>query len=314
MDTQTDSNGALDINQGAAAFSALFDPPETQDKTEPVEESPIKVEPEAEEAQATPDAEAETSTEDDPVVTVKVDGKDVEVKLSDLKKSYSKDAAAHQRFDQAAEMRKTADAELQRAQQERLTYAQNLQRLQAQTEAALQEQQKIDWQALLNADPIEYLKQKELSEQRQNALNQVYARQRELAVQAQAEQAEYHGRYLQEQNQALLEKLPAWRDAEKAKADKIALKEYLMKEGYDEQSVSSISDAKAVLLARKAMLYDQMMGKASAAAKKISGLPTKVERPGTGDNPGLDRRGAAFQKLSKSGRMEDAAAVFAGIL
>jgi hypothetical protein len=78
--------------------------------------------------------------------------------------------------------------------------------------------------------------------------------------------------------------------------------------------VDTITDAKAVLLARKAMLYDQMVGKASAAAKKVSALPQKVERPGQGDNPGITPRTAAYLKLNKTGKVEDAARAFAAIL
>jgi hypothetical protein len=61
------------------------------------------------------------------------------------------------------------------------------------------------------------------------------------------------------------------------------------------------------------MLYDQMIAKASAAAKKVSTLPTKVERPGSGKT-GLDQRSSAFQRLTKSGSVDDAAAVFRSIL
>ena len=66
-------------------------------------------------------------------------------------------------------------------------------------------------------------------------------------------------------------------------------------------------------MARKAMLYDQMVGKAAAAAKKVATLPNKVERPGGGETQNLDKRAAAFQRLSKSGRVEDAASLIAGL-
>lgn len=311
MDTQSDSSGALDTNQAAAAFGDLLNPPEKPDKVEADAEDAPKEESKAEDAQANPEAEPKTSTEDDdPVVTVKIDGKDVEVKLSDLKRSYGKETAAHQRFDQAAELRKTADAEIQKAQQERQIYAQNLQRLQAQTEAALQEQQQIDWQALLEADPVEYLKQQHLAQTRQAKLNQVYAEQQRIAQVTQAEHAERLQKHVQEQHQALLDKLPEWRDEARAKADKIALRDYLLKQGYTEDAVNNVTDAKTVVLALKAMRAEQTEARAKAAAKKVQELPAKTLRPGMGDNPNLDRRSAAFKQLSKSGRIEDAAAAF----
>ena len=88
----------------------------------------------------------------------------------------------------------------------------------------------------------------------------------------------------------------------------------LVEQGFDATAVNNVSDSKTVVIARKAMLYDQMMSKAQSAAKKVSTLPTKVERPGVGSVEGLDRRTSAFQKLGKSGRVDDAAAVFAGLI
>jgi hypothetical protein len=84
-------------------------------------------------------------------------------------------------------------------------------------------------------------------------------------------------------------------------------------EGYEPQSLSQITDARAVVLARKAMLYDKVVAKASAAAKKVASLPTRMERPGVSEQ-GLDRRTSAYQRLSKSGSLNDAADIFASLL
>ena len=62
------------------------------------------------------------------------------------------------------------------------------------------------------------------------------------------------------------------------------------------------------------MLYDQMIAKASAATKKVATLPQKVERPGVSEGPNNDKRTQAYQRLAKSGKVEDAAALFANLL
>jgi hypothetical protein len=62
------------------------------------------------------------------------------------------------------------------------------------------------------------------------------------------------------------------------------------------------------------MKYDQMMSKASAAAKKIATTPQRVERPAGGEAKGIDRRTSDYQRFQKSGKVEDAANVFASIL
>jgi flagellin-specific chaperone FliS len=108
--------------------------------------------------------------------------------------------------------------------------------------------------------------------------------------------------------------LPKWKDSAKAKAESAAIREYLATNGYDKNEINSVNDHRSIILARKAMLYDQMISKASVAAKKVENLPRRTEKPGVTENRSLDKRSQAFQKLSRSGRVEDAAAAFATIL
>lgn len=303
------STSPLNVDGAAAAFADLLEPQDPANEEAQQTEAAAAQEDPAAEATETPDAE---------MVEIDVDGfkvslpKDKAAKLEAerlMQADYTKKTMA------AAEERKAAQAQSQQALQERQAYAQNLSRMQVQLEGALAEQnQSVNWQQLLEHDPQQYLQQKHLWEQRQAALQQNYAEQQKIAQIHQAEQSNRFQSYLQSQQQELLAKLPEWKDESKAKADKVALREYLMSQGYDEQSVSSVADAKAVVLARKAMLYDQMISKAQVATKKVATLPSKVERPGSGANPGLDKRSGAFQRLSKSGSVNDAAAVFASLL
>lgn len=301
------STGPLDVNQASSLFSEALDP-EKQAAAEPAAAPP-----EAEAAEASPEAEAQ-APEAEPTVTVKIDGKDVEVPLSELKNGYQRQADYTRKTMEVSEQRRAAEAERSQALQERQAYAANLQRMQAQLEGALQQQQQTNWEELLQSDPVEYLKQQHQAQARQAQLNQVYAEQQRISALQQAEAQQAHLRHLQAQQDALLAKLPEWKDDARSRAEKVAIREYLAQQGYEPDAINNIADARAVILARKAMLYDQMVGKASAAAKRVSTLPTKVERPGTGDNPGLDRRSSAYQRLSKTGKAEDAAALFASIL
>lgn len=313
MDNPATESTALNIDGGAAAFADFLEPkkdsPEGEQPEAPQEEAAPAVE-----AEATPEAETEGETEAEQLVTIKIDGKEVQVPLSELKNGYQRQADYTRKTMEAAEQRKAAEAESQKAIQERQTYAENLQRLQLQLEGALQEQQNIDWDQLLNTDPQEYLRQQHLFQKRQAAWQQNQAAQVQLAQKVQAEQEAQRQTHLQQQQEALLAKLPEWQDSKKAQADKLAIRDYLLQEGYDELTVSNLADANMVVTARKAMLYDQMMAKAKAVSKQVATLPTKVEKPGTGANPGLDKRSSAFQQLSKTGRVEDAASLFSQFL
>ena len=311
----TESTGSLDPNQAAALFSSMIDDSGNIVAQEPPKEEAAQPEAKVEEQKAEPEQpEVETQPEDDPIVTVKIDGKDVEVKLSELKNGYQRQADYTRKTMEVAEKRKEADSETIKAREERETYARGLQQAQALLQAQLQEQNQIDWQKLLSDDPVEYLKQQHLYQQRQAQLQQAHGEMQKIAAIHKAETEKAYADYLKQQEGELLAKLPEWKDESKAKAEREAITQFLMDNGYTSKEVTGISDHRAVVMARKAMLYDTMMQKAQAAAKKVENLPTKVQRSGDGDKPNLDKRTAAYQKLSKSGRVEDAAAIFADML
>lgn len=303
------STGPLDVNQASSLFAALDMPvdDEKQAAAEPEAAPPEAAAPEA------PEAEAQ-APEEETTVTVKIDGKDVEIPISELKNGYQRQADYTRKTMEVAEQRKAAEAQIAQVQQERQAYAANLQRMQVQLEGALQQQQQTNWEELLQSDPVEYLRQQHQAQARQAQLSQVYAEQQKVAALQQAEAEQSRSAYLAQQQEELLAKLPDWKDGAKAQAEKTALRDYLLDAGYDRRTVETITDAKAVLLARKAMLYDQLMSKGQTAAKRVATLPQKVERPGQGDNPGIAPRTAAYLRLNKTGKVEDAARAFAAIL
>ena len=319
------SNAALDVNSATDVLSTLLAPTESQkekaakaESTEPdskeSEEEAVEAETEETEEEVEETEESEEEGEEPKTVTIKIDGKEVEVTLDELKNGYQRQSDYTRKTMEAAEQRKAADAELNAAIQERRTYADNLQRMQIQLESALQEQNTIDWQRLIDTDPQEYLKQQHLYQQRQAQLQRNGIEQQQVNAKIQAEEQARFQSHLQAQQEELLAKLPEWKNDEKSKAEKVALREYLLNQGFDQKTVDNVSDAKAVIMARKAMLYDKMMSKAQAVAKKVSNLPQKVEKPGVAETRNLDKRSNAFQRLSKSGSIDDAAAMFASIL
>ena len=310
-----ESTEALNTNSAAAVFAELLDPEPI--KEEDQAEAPVE-EPEATETESEAEpSEDEANEEGAKTFTIVVDGKEVtltESELADAYKNGLRQSDYTKKTMEAAEERKAAQAERQAALQERQAYAQRLQETQVILQNALQEQSQINWQELLDNDPVEYLKQERIYRERYSALQQAQQEQQLLYQQAQQEQAQNVKRYLSEQQQELLAKLPEWKDDAKAKSEKAALREYLKTNSFADEEIGQVQDHRHVLIARKAMLYDQMMAKAQAAAKKVQNVPTKVERPSTGSAPNLDKRGASFQRLSRTGSIEDGAAVFASIL
>lgn len=308
MDTASEpSNAPLSVNEAAALFGG--ETPE--DKPEPTEEAQAP----DEETQADPDPETEEEADPEApqTFTIKVDGKDVQVSAAEMAEHYKnglRQADYTKKTMEAAEQRKAAEAEAYKARQERMQYAQGLQQAQAVLQAQLQEQSQIDWAKLLETDPVEYLKQQHLANQRQARLNQIGQEQQQLHARFQHEQGQQMQAFLRSQQEELLAKLPEWKDESKATAERTAIKEYLKGQGLEDAQIDNISDHRVVVISRKAMLYDQMMSKAKAAAKKVENLPQRTERPGGGETQGLDGRTTAMKRLSQSGSVQDAAAVF----
>lgn len=313
MDNQaTESNNdSLDTNQAASLFSEMFDPDKEKNAPEVVEDT--QAEPEAVEAEESA-PEDDADTEQPETITIKVDGKDVEVTLDELKKGYQRQADYTRKTMEVSETRKQAEAEATKAREERTQYATKLQEQSVLLNAVLQEQTQIDWQQLLDTDPVEYLKQQHLYQQRQAALQGVQAEQQKVWQMQQAEQAKHVQTFISQQQEQLLAKLPEWKDEAKAKAEKSALRDYLTEAGFEADELNNLSDHRSVIVARKAMLYEKMMKEAKAAAKKVQNVPQRVERASTGQSAAIDKRGAAYQRLSRSGKVEDAASVFASLL
>lgn len=307
------SNSPLNTEQAASVFAEMLNPEQNPEANTEVQDATATAEATAEQ----PPEEGKAG-EADEMVEIDVDGYKIQLpkdKAEKLEADRMRQSDYTKKTMAAAEERKAAHAEAEKALQERQQYAQNLGRMRAQLEGALSEQsQSVNWEQLLQENPQEYLRQKHLHDQRQATLQQVHAEQGRLHQVHQLEQQARLGQHLQQQREHLFAKLPEWKNPEVAQSERKELAEYLVNEGYDRQTVDSITDATAVVLARKAMLYDKLVAKAGAATKKVATLPTKVERPGIGNNPSLDKRSAAFQRLSKSGKVEDAAAVFAGLL
>jgi hypothetical protein len=308
--------GSLDLNQASEAFSALLDPPK-EDETPAQTQEAEQETPAESNAQEEGDDAQESDANEDETVTVLVDGKPVELtkaQIAEAHKSGLRQADYTKKTTELAEQRKAAEAETAKAREERNQYMQGLQRAQAVLETQLQEQQQIDWPKLLEADPVEYLKQQHLAQTRQAQLQQTYQQRQQLESQAKAEHDSALKAHAESQREELIAKIPEWKDPEKMKAGATELREYLKTQGLTEQEIYSVIDHRAIVQSYKAMKYDQMMAKAKAAAKKIDNTPQRVLRPSGGESTQLDRRTASFQKLSKTGRVDDAIGAIASIL
>lgn len=310
-----------DTPQGTAQETPIEDrirsllAPAPQDKPQQSEDSQPEPEPQGDdegpvmeagsEAEGSDEAQAEDSQPDDtkpPKFKVKIG--ETEVDQDELIKGYLRQSDYTKKTQELAEKRKAEDAERQALAQERAAYARNLEYLAQQIPVP-----KPPDAALLDSDPIEYLKQREAYESSFAKARAIEAERQRLHQQQQAEAARNFAQTRDREEAALVEKIPEWKDAEKAKEGKRAVAEYLKSYGYTDQDLGRLVDHRSVDIARKAYLYDKMQkAKSTTVEQKVRAAPPVI-KPGAPAPTKVNeaRVQEAKQALRKSGSINDAA-------
>lgn len=246
------------------------EPPETEDDA-------------AAAARANESSDTEQQTNDDPNdpdVVVTVDGQDRTVKYSDLVRNAQKYLAGDKRLEEAANLRKQLEPEQQAVKAERMQLQQALGQYTQQL-AAWMQQSEPDWNYLLQNDPTEYVRVRHVWDTRRAELQQAQAAQAELTRREQYDQAVAAQARNHEEQEKLLAALPDWKDPAKAKAEASAIDGYLQTAGFNDEERNGLTDHRMVVVARKAMLYDQLQAQQAQATNRVARVPPRSERPGT---------------------------------
>jgi hypothetical protein len=278
-------------DEGAAVDEELLEDADAADNETDAEQSEL---------------DEDTEEQEQPqVFSVKVDGKEVEVTLDELQKGYSRTQDYTRKTQQIAEARKQTDAELQAVRAEREQYAQLLSALESQVQQAAQPN--IDWDRLYQEDPIEWVRQREVMRDNQDRAAAIQSEQQRLNQLSQQEQAQFMQQKLQHEQQALLAAIPDWKDTKKAQAEKTLLVEFGQKIGFTPDELKSVVDHRAVLMLRKAALYDQMMSK-RGNIKPVTNNGPRPAKPGAAGRVSNNTEAVrAQQRVAKTGRVDDAA-------
>lgn len=186
---------------------------------------------------------------------------------AELKAGYMKDADYRQKTAQAAQLRRDAEQKLEYVNRELSEKANRLDVLAnvLYKEIAGDQAQLAE---LVESDPAEYLRRSHYLAQRNQLLQQALAEREAVSkVQAQTEQKQL-AEYIQNEQALLVEALPEWRDKKVAEAEGREIAEYLLSKGYESKELSELYDHRALVLARKAMLYDKRASLKPAPVQK----------------------------------------------
>ena len=245
----------------------------------------------------------EAPAEDTNVFSVKVDGKEEQWTLDQLKQSAAGQAAINKRFQEAAEARKQIEQQ-----------AAVLQQQQQQVAALYQQAQNGGLQAptpptreLFESDPIGYMEEKLKYDESKAQFDQNMFQLQNVQKQRVQAQQEAHQAYLQEQAQVLTQHIPEMADPQKGEAMKNALVDTGISYGFTAEEMQAVTDARYVRALNDARKYRELVAKRkSAQSKGEKARPVvKAGAKKRADGNAVTRK-KAQARLQKTGSINDA--------
>lgn len=261
-----------------------------------------EVEATSEDEQPDEDAETDESAgqEKPEIYRVKVDGREVEVTLEDLKRDYSGSAYVKQGMQEAAAKRKEAEAFAQHLNNEYQKFLAAVQ--QAQSTGFLQPPTPPD-NTLLDRDPIGYMRAKDAYEQKVYAYNAQSAQIQAIAQQQQAYEAQQMRQYVADQAERLKAEIPEFADPQKARQLQGDLVKAGSDYGFSNDELMGVMDARAIRVLHDAARWRALQS--GKAAAKVAPKQKTVQPQGRRDEPAQLARARQLKQAKSSGRIED---------
>ena len=312
-----DSEGEIPEDKPKAEEAQPTEEEESQpeEEDESFEEEPEEEEESEEEEEESEEPEGE---EEEELYAVTVNGEEVAVSLDELLSGYSRQSDYTRKTQEVANDRKEMEAlqqqynsEVQQIQQERQQYMDALTNIIANQGGELEKFANVDWNALREEDPIEYVTTREQYREAQEKIQGLQQEQVRAAQAQQAENKKAQQEMLQVEKGKLIEALPEWGEPEKQKELATNLQSYAKEQGFTAEELNSLVDHRSILVLLKAQKFDQLQ-KADVKSKKLKNKP-KVIRSGKGEsnrNSSKSKRTAQMKRLRQSGHVNDASILF----
>ena len=319
------------IDEAQEALLSLLEPeeetPETEEAqpTEEEESQPLEedesFEEESEEEEESVEEEEESEEtegeEEEELYAVTVNGEEVAVSLDELLSGYSRQSDYTRKTQEVANDRKEMESlqqrynsEVQQIQQERQQYVEALTNMISSQGSELEQYSNVDWDALRESDPIEYVTAKEQYREAQERVQGMQYQQAQAQQSQQAEMKKAHHQMVQVERGKLVEAIPEWGDPEKQKELSSKLQSYAKGQGFSEKELNSLIDHRSVLVLLKAQKYD-LLQNSDVKSKKLKNKP-KVIRAGSGtstNKTSKSKRTAQMKRLRGTGHIDDASAL-----
>ncbi len=291
--------------------------PAKQPDSDDAEASPeqAEVEEKPEETEQADDAEVEqpeATLDPNLKVKIKIDGVDTEVTLAEALKGYSRTQDYTKKTQEAAEKRKAAEAEYATLAGERQKYAEQVSRY----EQALKDMtpREPDWEKMREENPAAYPMERALWGEHKERMEALAKERADAQAAAARDQSQARQAFMESEKVRLAEAVPEWKDTAIATAEKAEMLSYARKLGYNDEQLDQIDDHRALVMLRKAMKWDAQQAKKPEAQARIETVRAATPGPASSTRPKLSKQTQALQRLEKTGRPEDLAAVFRSVL
>jgi hypothetical protein len=234
------------------------------------------------------------------LVTVKIDGKTMQVPLREAVEGYQRQSDYSRNIVAIKEEKQRLD--LERAQMKQaLDMAIPL--LQSQVEV------EPDWAAIHRDDPINYPILRDQWRDRQEKLNTMRYEQARLQQAQQEQEMAARQKLVEEGGKYLAQTFKEWAEPEKRQAATRELRTYGVKQGFTDEELGQVYDPRYVVILEKARRYDALQSNRPKPVKQEGPKPMRG-----GANTSTPMRGNEVQRvqqrLKATGHVNDAAAYF----
>lgn len=256
------------------------------------EEAPATEDDATDPAEPAPEAEGEAPREE-AKYTVKVNGEELEVPLSELLNGYSRTTDYKQKTAEVAEQRRQVEAKATTIEAEvKAHYASQLEEatnLFAQFDPVLAEARTINWEALKAADPAAFVAAQDAVNARLTAIQQMQQQvesNRTAAQQRQQQQAEQErAQRFDKAADAIVKEMPELADEAKFQAFATEAVSTLRESGFNDAEIAESLDERVLKLANEARQWRaHVAAQKSLPEKRI--VPKSAVKPLTTDGSG----------------------------
>ncbi len=266
---------------------------------------------ETEETETLDDEQDEIEEVSEPqLYAVKINGEDVEVTIDELQSSYSRQADYTRKTQELAQQRKTVKEQQSEVAKNEAIYKELLPKMEAALSESLGDEP--NWETLYSNDPIGYVRERDLWNEKQQKLQAVQAEQTRLQEEDQVKQQEQIQKYMQYGEKQILNHVPEWKDNTIQQEEKLAIRDHAINDlGFTAEEINQVYDYRLLMGLRNSWMQNKTQKAVKKKPTQKASARNRVAKPGS-----VSRKKTSTPlkkskaRLAKSGKVQDAAKVF----